>query len=108
MGIMQLMPGTLKEMEGRLGIRINPYNPRLSIMVGIAYDKRMYGQFKRPTVDERLPWMFAAYNAGLGNVLRHQRACGGTRNYELVKPCLYEETRTYVERIRRYYVSSNS
>jgi membrane-bound lytic murein transglycosylase F len=106
MGVMQLMPATLKEMEGRLGVKINPYNPRMSIMAGIAYDKRMYAQFKRPTVEERLPWMFSSYNAGLGSVLRHQRDCGGTRDYELVKPCLYDETRIYVERIRRYYAQS--
>jgi membrane-bound lytic murein transglycosylase F len=105
-GVMQIMPATWSEIEGRLGMTANPWSPRHNIMFGIYYDSRMMSQFVRDTTLERIPWMLASYNAGLGSVLRHQGDCGGTRDYELVKPCLYDETRIYVERIRRYYAQS--
>ena len=103
MGVMQLLPGTFAEQSERLGVDCSPWSPRCSIQLGIHYDRRMALQFKRDTWLERVPWMLASYNEGLGNVLRHQRACGGSRKYADVAPCLYPEARDYVERIYRNF-----
>lgn len=59
MGLMQLMPGTWKEMRSRLGLGSNPHLPRDNILAGTYYLRLMYERFG-------YPGMFAAYNAGPG------------------------------------------
>jgi soluble lytic murein transglycosylase-like protein len=79
-GLMQLMEATAR----RLGVA-NRFAPQQNIDAGVRYLKYLQGLFP----DERLA--LAAYNAGEGAVIRHNR----------IPP--YEETRTYVERVRRRY-----
>ncbi|WP_419739562.1 lytic transglycosylase domain-containing protein [Ruegeria sp.] len=57
MGLMQLMPGTWKELRDEHGLGTNPYNPRTNILAGTAYLKAMYERFGSSG-------LFAAYNAG--------------------------------------------
>lgn len=102
MGVMQLMPKTFDEQSQRLGVDCSPWSPRCSIQLGIHYDKRMFGQFKRQDKMESARFGLASYNSGLGTVLRHQRDCDGSRVYSEVEPCLYEEPRAYVRRIERF------
>ncbi len=59
MGLMQLMPGTWKDMRSRLSLGKNPHHPRDNILAGTFYLRRMYERFG-------YPGMFAAYNAGPG------------------------------------------
>ncbi|WP_129793892.1 lytic transglycosylase domain-containing protein [Sphingosinicella sp. CPCC 101087] len=57
MGLMQLMPGTWREMRGLLGLGADPHHPRDNIVAGTAYLRMMYDRFG-------YPGLFAAYNAG--------------------------------------------
>ena len=76
LGLMQLMPGTARE----VGVE-DPFDPEQNLRGGAAYLSRQIERFGD------LPRALAAYNAGPGAVEKH----GG------VPP--YRETRNYVERV---------
>jgi len=57
MGLMQLMPGTWREMRTLLRLGPDPHDPRDNILAGTAYLRAMYDRFG-------YPGLFAAYNAG--------------------------------------------
>ncbi|WP_200306412.1 lytic transglycosylase domain-containing protein, partial [Paracraurococcus ruber] len=82
MGLMQVMPGTYRELQGRYGLGSDPYHPYDSIMAGTAYIREMYDLYGSPA-------FLAAYNAGprrLEDYLWNSRG-------------LPAETRNYVRRI---------
>jgi soluble lytic murein transglycosylase-like protein len=64
MGLMQLMPGTWREVRSRLGLGRNPHQPRDNILAGTAYLRAMYDRFG-------YPGLFAAYNAGPARYSEH-------------------------------------
>ena len=105
------MPATWAEETTRLGVSGSPFEPEIAIYVGASYQGRMVRGWSSPR-----PWLDrqqlgqARYNAGFGNLLRAQRACGGPPGYAAIIACLphitgdhSRETITYVERIERYY-----
>ncbi len=57
MGLMQLMPGTWRELRAELRLGSDPHAPRDNILAGTAYLRKMYDRFG-------YPGLFAAYNAG--------------------------------------------
>ena len=77
LGVMQLMPGTAKELG------VNPLDPMENIQGGISYLKKMYAKYQDPSLAA------AAYNAGPGRVDRALRSEGGIGN-------LPRETRNYM------------
>lgn len=79
-GLMQLMPGTAKE----LGVR-DTFDPQQNIEAGVKYLKYLKDLYQ----DDRLA--LAAYNAGPGAV----------QKYKSVPP--YPETRDYVQRVGERY-----
>lgn len=80
MGVMQLIPETARDMQVS-----DPFNPEDNIRGGSRYLRLMLDEF-----GGNLDLAIAAYNAGPNAVRRH----GG------IPP--YEETRTYVERVKRF------
>ncbi|MES2326265.1 MAG: lytic transglycosylase domain-containing protein [Pseudomonadota bacterium] len=58
-GLMQLMPGTWREMRSLLALGQDPNAPRDNILAGAAYLRAMYDRFG-------YPGLYAAYNAGPG------------------------------------------
>lgn len=80
-GLMQLMPETAR----KYGVR-NLHDPATNLDAGVAYLRDLVARHRGDVT-----LALAAYNAGPEAVARH----GG------VPP--YEETRRYLERVRRYY-----
>jgi soluble lytic murein transglycosylase-like protein len=64
MGLMQLMPGTWRDMRSALGLGPNPHDPHDNILAGTAYLRAMYDRFG-------YPGLFAAYNAGPARYADH-------------------------------------
>jgi soluble lytic murein transglycosylase-like protein len=62
-GLMQLMPGTAREVARTLGMRYQPYDPEFNINAGTYYFARMVDRF-----DGQLDLALAAYNIGPGTV----------------------------------------
>ena len=64
MGLMQLMPGTWREMRAIHGLGGDPHDPRDNILAGTGYLRLMHDRFG-------YPGLFAAYNAGPVRYARH-------------------------------------
>jgi cell division septation protein DedD len=82
MGLMQVMPGTYRELTRRYGLGGDPYHPWDNLMAGTAYIREMYDLYGAPA-------FLAAYNAG---PRRLEDYLWGNRG-------LPAETRNYVARI---------
>ena len=80
-GLMQLMPETAKDLAVK-----NSFDPHENINAGVRYLKRQLNNFQN-----NVPLALAAYNAGENAVRRYGR----------IPP--YRETRTFVDRVLRYW-----
>ncbi|MFC1836688.1 lytic transglycosylase domain-containing protein [Thermodesulfobacteriota bacterium] len=79
-GLMQLMPGTARQMKVK-----RPFDPRENIIGGVKYIKGLMASYGE------LRLALAAYNAGPGTV----------KKYAGIPP--YRETARYVKKVLRYY-----
>lgn len=111
-GLAQFMPATWAETAAQL--RLPPGSTphdRIAIEAGAFYMARLMRTWSSPRPDyERTRLAQASYNAGPGSIIRAQRACAGARLWRDIETCLHlitgrnaEETRTYVERIERWW-----
>jgi len=110
-GIMQLMPSTFQTIQSARPEFESIDNPEFNIAAGIMHDRYLWKLY--PTDmddDERLRFMFAAYNAGEGTIKRARSAAEKARldaglwsSVEqiaaVVKPWRYRETLGYVKTI---------
>jgi soluble lytic murein transglycosylase-like protein len=83
MGLMQLMPATWGELQERLGLGDDPYNPRENILAGAAYLRELYDRYGSPG-------FVAAYHAGPERYEAHR----------LGERSLPQATLEYLQRVR--------
>lgn len=111
MGLAQFMPATWRDMEKRFGISASPHDD-VAIEWGARYMAiRMNAWKSNRPIHERWRLGLVSYNAGMGNILRAQEKCDNALLWKDIEPCLVmvtgeansHETRTYVERIERYW-----
>ena len=110
-GLMQLMPGTYREMTSENADLDLIDNPELNIEAGIAYDRRLWLRWENDSIaEDRLQFMFASYNAGRATLLSAQRRARQRqldarqwRNIEKIAPSVprwrHVETLDYVRKI---------
>ncbi len=101
-GLMQLMPGTAREVSTRLGRSYDPSSlttdTDYNIQLGSTYFQRMYNLYGS------YPLAVAAYNAGPGNVNKWIRANGDPRlpggdMVRWIEQIPIFETKNYVQRV---------
>jgi soluble lytic murein transglycosylase len=94
-GLMQVMPATAQEIARKSGgiafVTSDLGTPRINILYGCFYLRRLFDQFQGSTVET-----LAAYNAGAGNVAQWVTARGHTLKVDDIP---FGETRTYVHRV---------
>ncbi|WP_284734403.1 lytic transglycosylase domain-containing protein [Sphingosinicella terrae] len=102
-GLMQLMPGTAREVAGRLGIGYAPDrltgDPEYNVLLGSTYFNQLLNQW-----GGNYPLAVASYNAGAGNVRRWIRENGDPRTGSIamidwIEEIPFFETRNYVQRV---------
>jgi soluble lytic murein transglycosylase len=102
-GMMQLMPGTAREVAGKLGLSYDASSlttdTNYNMMLGSTYFQQMLSYF-----GGSYPLAVAAYNAGPGNVNKWLRANGDPRGGGLdmvdwIEAIPIFETRNYVQRV---------
>ena len=104
-GLMQLMPATAKD------LKVNPYDIEGNVQGGIHYDAWLWSKWKVvKSLDDRRSFMFASYNAGLGNIINARKKSQLSDQWEVVAQWLPQvtgkhakETVGYVTRIKRIY-----
>jgi membrane-bound lytic murein transglycosylase MltF len=109
-GIMQLMPSTFQTIQSARPDFKSIDDPEHNIAAGIMHDRYLWTLYPTAPGDERLRFMFAAYNAGEGTVKR-ARSAAVKQNLDAelwssvevvaptVKPWRYQETLGYIKTI---------
>lgn len=116
-GIMQLMPGTFKDIQSALPEIQKIDDPQWNIAAGILYDRQLWKSWE-PSMqsEEKLKFVFGSYNAGRVTISNAQKKAKEInldytiwQNIEIVAPQVqkwrHEETLNYVKRIELYYSS---
>jgi soluble lytic murein transglycosylase len=107
-GLMQLMPGTAKEVAGEVGLDYSPdrlvSDASYNALLGSTYLNTQLNRY-----DGSLVLAAAAYNAGPGNANKWIKAYGDPRVSSVdpviwVEQIPFQETRTYVKRVLGNYL----
>ena len=102
LGLMQIMPGTFKDISKKNPDFAELKTPHWNIAAGIYYDRSLYRKIKHAPAQDKLYMTFASYNAGYGRILNAAKRTGSKeKNWNEIKKYLPKETRGYVHRIRK-------
>lgn len=107
-GIAQMMPGTWIDVIRAMNwpLTVSRRDAALAIEGGAYYQfkqRAAWGTSGRTAID-RNDLGLAAYNAGLGNVLKAQMACADARLWAQISPCLAGVTGQYAGETLDYVV----
>lgn len=107
-GLMQLMPGTAKEVAGKLGLAYSTgkltSDPQYNLLLGSTYLATQMARYEGSLV-----LAAAAYNAGAGNVNKWLETFGDPRKSSVdpvvwIEAIPFAETRKYVQRVMANYM----
>jgi len=101
-GLMQIMPKTGEEIAASHDIPLLPFSPTISIMMGIAYDRKMWEHWPELQLMERLRFMFASYNAGYGNIKAAWRQASKKEIWAFTAAQLHRVTGKYAKQTIEY------
>jgi tetratricopeptide (TPR) repeat protein len=97
-GLMQLMPGTAREVSIKVGVPYRPerlYDPELSVRLGSTYFRELLDRF-----DGNVELALAGYNGGPNRIRRLWRESGpDARLDDFLETLDLDESRNYVKRI---------
>lgn len=111
-GLAQFMPGTWADVSRHLDMEgVSPLVAEPAIHAGAYYMRQLRNSWSSPRPEKDRHFLAAAsYNAGLGNLLKAQKACNMAILLDEIMACLPQitghhskETITYVERIQRWF-----
>ncbi len=106
--IAQFMPPTWAD---RAPAGASPFDPEIAIPMAASYMEDLLRQWRADRTEmDRYCLALASYNAGLGSILRAQRAAGGANDYRTIIGALPQvtgrhaaETQGYALKILRKY-----
>jgi membrane-bound lytic murein transglycosylase F len=109
-GLMQIMPGTGRDLARKTGVRGPLTSPSVSVLYGAVYMRsriRVWTSPRPPVA--RLELALASYNAGAGHIISAQRHADGALLWEDIAPHLHKvtghhsrETLGYVRLIKQW------
>ena len=101
-GLMQIMPGTAKDISRWKGLGnysgVQLFDPDVNIKLGTAYLSHVKG-----SLHNNMLFAVAAYNGGPGAVERWLNANQGRDTDEFIEDIPYEQTNTYVKKVYKSY-----
>ena len=102
-GLMQLLPGTAKEVARSANLKLpdeeSLKDPKVNITLGVTYLKGLLTEFSG-----NIPFALAAYNAGPNKVRSWKRIRSNLNTLEFIESIPYNETRGYVKKVLRNYL----
>jgi soluble lytic murein transglycosylase-like protein len=102
LGLMQLMPETVQDLNGQgAGIR-DPFDPGQNVAGGCRYLRQLYDMLGDTNPRYRWAYTLAAYNGGIGRVKRAISRQGDKATFGTVAPLLPRETQGYVPAVLRH------
>ncbi len=96
-GLMQIMPGTAREISKELDIEYIMKNPRENITAGIYHLRKQYRLFPDAPFTDRTKLALASYNCGVGHVFDAQ----DISRYFKLPPQRWRNVRVYLTMLKK-------
>lgn len=112
LGLMQIMPGTGKEISRKLNLRsLNLLNTNENINAGIYYMSKMRDYWRDFFDPDKHNLALASYNAGVAVILKANSLCGKEKTFDATKKCFplamskirAIHASSYVIKVRNFY-----